>query len=313
MEVALDLNMEVKEEPVILKDEPLTVKDESLSVKEEIKLESEPQPNLFWQPHAAASLMKESNDSKAVTAAKKAWAANIGFLQDCTIRLLCVFALDRFGDYVSDQVVAPVRETCAQVMGAVMKQMPPALVHESLNIMLQMQSRSEWEVRHGSLLGIKYLVAVRQEMLQELLPRVLPACMAGLEDPDDDVRAVAAEALTPAAASIVASAGSKNVRAILLSLWDILLDLDDLSPSTSSVMHLLSELYSQPQVDSQTVVEKPLLLDLNETMMDDHSLGDAAAGAEDDAFMLSTLAPRLWPFMRHNITSVRLAAVRTLV
>jgi len=40
---------------------------------------------------------------------------------------------------VSDQVVAPVRETCAQVMGAVMKQMPPALVHESLNIMLQMQ------------------------------------------------------------------------------------------------------------------------------------------------------------------------------
>lgn len=70
-------------------------------------------------------------------------------------------------------------------------------------------------------------------MLQELLPRVLPACMAGLEDSDDDVRAVAAEALTPAAAAIVASAGSKNVTAILLSLWDILLDLDDLSPSTS--------------------------------------------------------------------------------
>lgn len=78
-------------------------------------------------------------------------------------------------------------------------------------------------------------------------------------------------------------------------------------------MHLLSELYSQPQVDSKTVVEKPLLLDLNETMMDDHSLGDTAAGAEDDPFLLSTLAPRLWPFMRHNITSVRLAAVRTLV
>lgn len=42
---------------------------------------------------------------------------------------------------MSDQVVAPVRETCAQVMGAVMKQMPPALVHESLNIMLLMQVR----------------------------------------------------------------------------------------------------------------------------------------------------------------------------
>lgn len=71
-----------------------------------------------------------------------------------------------------------------------------------------------------------------QDMLSELLPRVLPACMMGLEDADDDVRAVAAEALTPAAAAIVSSAGDA-VTIILLSLWDILLDLDDLSPSTS--------------------------------------------------------------------------------
>jgi TATA-binding protein-associated factor len=28
-----------------------------------------------------------------------------------------VLALDRFGDFVSDQVVAPVRETCAQALG----------------------------------------------------------------------------------------------------------------------------------------------------------------------------------------------------
>ncbi len=75
-------------------------------------------------------------------------------------------------------------------------------------------------------------------MLQELLPRVLPACMAGLEDADDDVRAVAAEALTPAASAIVTSAGHA-VNTILLSLWDILLDLDDLSPSTSRCVCVL--------------------------------------------------------------------------
>ena len=69
-------------------------------------------------------------------------------------------------------------------------------------------------------------------MLPELLPRVLPACINGLEDRDDDVRAVAAEAMTPAAAAIVAS-GENSVNTILLLLWDILLDLDDLSPSTS--------------------------------------------------------------------------------
>lgn len=71
-----------------------------------------------------------------------------------------------------------------------------------------------------------------QEMLQELLSRVLPAIDVGLEDRDDDVRAVAAEALTPAASAVVSFAG-QMVNRILMKLWDILLDLDDLSPSTS--------------------------------------------------------------------------------
>jgi TATA-binding protein-associated factor len=38
-------------------------------------------------------------------------------MEDTALRLLCVLALDRFGDFVSDQVVAPVRETCAQALG----------------------------------------------------------------------------------------------------------------------------------------------------------------------------------------------------
>lgn len=51
-----------------------------------------------------------------------------------------------FGDYVSDQVVAPVRETCAQALGAVLKYMDPLLVHETLYILLQMQVNSQWIV-----------------------------------------------------------------------------------------------------------------------------------------------------------------------
>ena len=31
--------------------------------------------------------------------------ANIEWLEDTALRLLCVFALDRFGDYVSDEVI----------------------------------------------------------------------------------------------------------------------------------------------------------------------------------------------------------------
>lgn len=69
-------------------------------------------------------------------------------------------------------------------------------------------------------------------MLSDLLGRVLPACKSGLEDPDDDVRAVAADALIPAAAAIVSLQG-QALHSIVMLLWDILLDLDDLSPSTS--------------------------------------------------------------------------------
>lgn len=58
----------------------------------------------------------------------------------CTAHLLttCLHIFS-FGDYVSDQVVAPVRETCAQALGAVLKYMHPMLVHQTLNVLLKMQ------------------------------------------------------------------------------------------------------------------------------------------------------------------------------
>uniref|UniRef100_A0A5B7A9A6 Putative TATA-binding protein-associated factor BTAF1 isoform X2 n=1 Tax=Davidia involucrata TaxID=16924 RepID=A0A5B7A9A6_DAVIN len=248
-----------------------------------------------------------------VKLARHSWLKNCEFLQDCAIRFLCVLSLDRFGDYVSDQVVAPVRETCAQALGAVFKYIHPALAHETLNILLQMQRRPEWEIRHGSLLGIKYLVAVRQEMLHDLLGCVLPACKAGLEDPDDDVRAVAADGLVPAAAAIVSLKG-QTLHSIVMLLWDILLDLDDLSPSTCSVMNLLAEIYSQeqmiPKMSGALASKEKQEFDLNETVCVD-DLGEGIS-SQENPYMLSTLAPRLWPFMRHSITSVRHSAIRTL-
>ncbi|CAN1186873.1 TATA-binding protein-associated factor BTAF1 [Linum perenne] len=244
-----------------------------------------------------------------VKLARYSWMKNNEFLQDCAIRFLCVLSLDRFGDYVSDQVVAPVRETCAQALGATFKYMDRSLVLETLTILLHMQRRPEWEIRHGSLLGIKYLVAVRQDMLPELLGHILPACKAGLEDPDDDVRAVAADALIPAASAVVSLKG-QTLHSIVMLLWDILLDLDDLSPSTSSVMNLLAEIYSQEEMIPKMMSKPKEELDLNEIVHID-DVGEKSDLAESP-YMLSTLAPRLWPFMRHSITSVRYSAIRTL-
>ncbi|XP_024523098.1 TATA-binding protein-associated factor BTAF1 [Selaginella moellendorffii] len=304
MELVFDGKSEAEE---IVSDQPKTEEQEMENTNDRKDIAVKGELDLNQDVPEVKGVASTENDPKAaciskeVAAAQEAWRANSEFLQDCTIRLICIFSLDRFGDFVSDQVVAPVRETCAQVLGAVLKQMHSPLVHETFSILLQMQRRSEWEVRHGSLLGIKYLVAVRQEMIGELLPRVLPACIAGLEDPDDDVRSVAADALFPAARAIVTHA-SHLVKTILILLWDILLDLDDLSPSTNSVMHLLAELYSQPEA----------LLPLNSTSSIDLNADMALDEQQQDLDDLSVLAPRLWPFMRHNISSVRYAAIRTL-
>ncbi|GAB4851956.1 btaf1 RNA polymerase II, B-TFIID transcription factor-associated, 170kDa [Ancistrocladus abbreviatus] len=286
------------------------VPEEALIVAESMMF-CEGSRSLAGEMDVAKRLTGNSELMQLVTLTQHSWLRNCEILQDCAIRFLCVLSLDRFGDYVSDQVVAPVRETCAQALGAVLKYMAPELVRETLNILLQMRSRPEWEIRHGSLLGIKYLVAIRQEMLMDLLGFVLPSCKAGLEDPDDDVRAVAADALIPAASAIVSQKG-QTLHSIVMLLWDILLDLDDLSPSTSSVMNLLAEIYSHEEMilnmhDVLTLKEKQVL-DLNEVSFHD----DCHDGGMFNPYMLSGLAPRLWPFMRHSITSVRYSAIRTL-
>ena len=133
------------------------------------------------------------------TAARQA-ADNAAWLEECAARLLCVLALDRFGDYVADQarcpalethrgpirtlkptaarsvpcdaarrtggaplsaarpqVVAPVRETCAQAVGAVARELPAparaAALGDLVRALGRMQARPEWEVRHGATLG----------------------------------------------------------------------------------------------------------------------------------------------------------------
>lgn len=58
--------------------------------------------------------------------------------------------------------MAPVRETCAQTLGVVLKHMNESGVHKTVAILLKLLTQEQWEVRHGGLLGIKYALAVRQ-------------------------------------------------------------------------------------------------------------------------------------------------------
>lgn len=122
---------------------------------------------------------------------------------DLAAKLLCIFVLDRFSDFVSDQVsnicilhywvfkcftlqvVAPVRESVSQTLASLLLHMPRrSILHVHL-VLLQMirqnfatnisrKSQKEidngliWEIRHAGLLGIKYEVAVRSDLFESV-------------------------------------------------------------------------------------------------------------------------------------------------
>ena len=226
---------------------------------------------------------------------------NQRWLADLACRVCCVFILDRFGDYVSDTVVAPIRETVGQTLGALMVHLSASSVRRVYAILHRLVMQDDlgrthrvWEVGHGGMIGLRYLVAVRNDLLMSddhLIDGVLQAATRGLADVDDDVRAVSATTLIPIAAEIV-TLRPAIVRDVVQVIWDCLADVkDDLSASTGSVMDLLARLCAFPPV-----------------------LEAMTANAQaDPGHGFATLVPRLYPFLRHTITTVRAAVLRALL
>ncbi|CBF74527.1 hypothetical protein AN4187.2 [Aspergillus nidulans FGSC A4] len=225
---------------------------------------------------------------------------NRQWLDDLACRLLCVLMLDRFGDYISDNVVAPIRETVGQTLGALLSHLPSRSVVGVYRCLyrLIMQTdldfdRPVWEVCHGGMIGLRYLVAVRKDLLvkdSNLMDGVLEAVMHGLGNYDDDVRAVSAATLVPIAEEFVNTRQS-TLGSLMNIVWNCLSNLqDDLSASTGSVMDLLAKLCTfQPVLDA---------------------MKENAAADSESSF--ANLVPRLYPFLRHTITSVRSAVLRAL-
>ena len=96
------------------------------------------------------------------------------------------------------------------------------------------------------MLGLKYILAVRSDLHTNLVPLVLPAILKNLEDDSDDVVSVAASSLLPVIPVILTSVPDL-APSLTKILWDSLLDLDDLTSSTHSIMELLAGIVSQPE------------------------------------------------------------------
>jgi len=247
-----------------------------------------------WEKrHGAATGLRELMKNHGVSGGMVAGCSQVennvhhtAWLEDLVLRLVCVLALDRFGDFVSDAVVAPVRESTAQVLGTVLPLVSSGGVELVGGIVLQLVQQEEWECRHGGLLAVKYLLAVRTDMAQQLLPRLYPQIYTGLTDAADDVVATAAAALLPVS-SLMITLLPQSVPTLCDQLWAQLLELDDLTSSTHSIMALLAELLSQG--DNPT-----------------HCLSSSSPP-------LSSLVPRLYPFLSHSSSQVRKAALSTLL
>ncbi|KAK3357051.1 hypothetical protein B0T25DRAFT_145515 [Lasiosphaeria hispida] len=226
---------------------------------------------------------------------------NRKWLDDLACRLCCVLMLDKFTDYSSDTSVAPIRETVGQTLGSVLRHVPPQSVYAIYRFLYRMVMQDDlhleqhvWAICHGGMVGLRYVVAVRKDLLltdSDMIDGVIRSVMKGLGDMDDDVRSVSAATLIPMAKEfVIMRPGALD--GLINIVWESLSNLgDDLSASTGKIMDLLATLCSFPEV--------------LEAMK--------ASAAQDEERSFTLLVPRLYPFLRHTITSVRLAVLKALM
>ncbi|VDP03636.1 unnamed protein product [Soboliphyme baturini] len=124
---------------------------------------------------------------------KKTFLKNDMFLLK---HLFCMLALDRFHDFVGNHVVAPIRETAAQVICILNNVSPVTIQLFVRSVVLQFLSSPCWECRHDALLIVKYIFA-SDHARSVYSEQLLQAVMSCLNDGNDDIVISAADALSP--------------------------------------------------------------------------------------------------------------------
>ena len=209
----------------------------------------------------------------------------VGWLELLLADLLLVLGLDRFGDFVGDQVVSPVKETAAQLFAVLFRHVAgveafkTAMINKHLRVLLGFDL---WPVRHGGLLALKYVVASSTgQVAVEVIQSVGQMVCGLLQDSDEDVRAVAADVLSLLLGEeSCTTAASALFDSMVESLAFVLIDLDSsASLNIASVFELLARV-----------------------------LGLGSGASVQDLVNLTPEA--LIPFIRHASVKVRLQVVR---
>ena len=217
-------------------------------------------------------------------------------LIDISLRLITILALDRFGDFVSDTVIAPVRETAAQGLGLaaqMLKKEDAQMVIDHLTYLVQygtMTAKSTaddadiWPIRHGGLLGLKWIFAVNQPLLEFNFTSLYSMLCSSLRDRSDDCRLVAVSVILPICEFICHDHLFRGIE-IAQMAWSLIKNGDDLTASTGSIINLLSSLMQYGKDE----------------------LIYAVVGSD-----ASTVLPSLLPLMLHSLKGVREAAMESI-
>ncbi len=164
---------------------------------------------------------------------------NLDWFEWCLCELFRVLALDRFADYVGDEVVAPVRETCTQIIGIISKLFTlnsenTLRLCDLINKFLFKLDQKNWEIRHSGIMILKYTIgaalASRTSTLKEIFALTYDNVLECLKDNDDDVRLMASSSLEPVSMRLneLLDHDHEKLQRLIRILIDVLSELDDL-------------------------------------------------------------------------------------
>ena len=129
-----------------------------------------------WETrHGAAIGLRELLRSPAGRVGGPVW------LEELLVRLVTTLALDRFGDFVGDTVVCPVVESVGQAVGVGLDLATHNTVLGLAGLVDGMATSEAWHTRHAAMVLARYLLSVRTDAADSLVPALYPACRASLQ------------------------------------------------------------------------------------------------------------------------------------
>lgn len=201
-----------------------------------------------------------------------------------------VMILDRFADYIGDQVVAPVRETAAATVTYLGHEFE-SLETWNMQMCLKLASHQNWNVRLSGLLGLKHALRIdandqelstKFQKFEKWGGQIASVALQGLADSDEDIRSVSAVLLAQLLKDDFICKLAGVDEGILEKIRSILGEIDELAPSLVPLLDLTRLLIERRFVPS-------------------------------DGQKLTLLTVTMLPYLRHPLLSVRNRAICVLL